>query len=193
MEFLLLGKLYEVVNITFLNNGAKVAVSFLGDDGASLVIMTQERFSVNCTMKGTRIWNMTKVEYEAKHGKPKSNTTITGNSSAHKRAVEIALNLGCLVPDAVLADYPELKLQEKKMKTTEPYKNWTNRDTWECFNLLTSYEDVYCRALENKADELALEALTLKALERSGADIEYLMFHQINWTEIMERLEKMGY
>jgi hypothetical protein len=59
------------------------------------------------------LWKMTKAEYEAKHGKPKTkgpgSTTATGGFSSHKSAVEIALSRGLPVPDKVLADYPDLK------------------------------------------------------------------------------------
>lgn len=64
------------------------------------------------------IWQMTKAEYEKKHGKERGNTTVTGGFSSHKSAVETALNRGKKVPAAVLADYPDLKesLDEGAMK-----------------------------------------------------------------------------
>lgn len=54
------------------------------------------------------IWKITKSEYEKKFGKPKKNTTVTGGFSAHKSAVETALNQGEKVPKEVLKDYPDL-------------------------------------------------------------------------------------
>ncbi len=56
-----------------------------------------------------QLWSMTKAEYEAKYGTPKKNTTATGKFSAHKSAVQIALNQGKPVPSEVLKDYPDLK------------------------------------------------------------------------------------
>jgi hypothetical protein len=53
-------------------------------------------------------WQMTKAEYEIKFGVPRGNSTVTGNFSKHKSAVEIALNRGLPVPAEVLKDYPEL-------------------------------------------------------------------------------------
>lgn len=55
-----------------------------------------------------QLWQMTKAEYEAKYGGPKSNSTVTGNFSKHKSAIEIAINRGLKVPEEVLKDYPEL-------------------------------------------------------------------------------------
>lgn len=60
------------------------------------------------TEEKKELWKMTKAEYEKEHGKPKSNTTATGGFSAHKSAVEVAMNQGKPVPKEVLADYPEL-------------------------------------------------------------------------------------
>ena len=60
---------------------------------------------------------MTKAEYEAKYSKVK-NTTVTGGFSAHKSAVETAINQGKPVPAKVLKDYPELKGSENTMDTT---------------------------------------------------------------------------
>ncbi|RYZ91961.1 MAG: hypothetical protein EOP06_05675 [Proteobacteria bacterium] len=57
----------------------------------------------------TQPWQMTKAQYEAKYGKPRGNSTVTGRFSKHKSAVEIALNRGFRVPDEVLNDYPDLK------------------------------------------------------------------------------------
>lgn len=53
-------------------------------------------------------WQMTKAEYEVKFGTPRGNSTVTGNFSKHKSAVEIALNRGLPVPSEVLKDYPDL-------------------------------------------------------------------------------------
>ncbi len=55
------------------------------------------------------IWQMTKIEYESIYGKPRKNSTVTGNFSQHKSAVEIALNRGLNVPEEVLIDYPMLR------------------------------------------------------------------------------------
>lgn len=60
---------------------------------------------------------MTKAEYEAKYSKVK-NTTLTGGFSAHKSAVETAINQGKPVPAEVLKDYPELKGNENTMDMT---------------------------------------------------------------------------
>jgi hypothetical protein len=54
------------------------------------------------------LWQLTRAQYESLHGMPRRNTTGTGGFSAHKSAVEIALNRGLPVPENVLADYPEL-------------------------------------------------------------------------------------
>jgi len=54
------------------------------------------------------LWQMTKSEYEQRHGQLRLNTTVTGRFSPHKSAVEIALNKGLPVPQEVLADYPAL-------------------------------------------------------------------------------------
>jgi hypothetical protein len=51
-------------------------------------------------------WQMTKAEYEAIHGSPRGNSTVTGYFSRHRDAV--ALNRGLPVPEEVLKDYPEL-------------------------------------------------------------------------------------
>ena len=59
-------------------------------------------------LEALEIWKMTKAEYEKKFGKPKKNTTVTGGFSAHKNAVEIALNQGKSVPKEVLKDYPDI-------------------------------------------------------------------------------------
>jgi hypothetical protein len=56
-----------------------------------------------------QLWQITKAEYEAKHGAPRGNSTVTGSFSRHKSAVEIALNRGMKVPDEVLKDYPDLR------------------------------------------------------------------------------------
>lgn len=53
-------------------------------------------------------WQMTRAEYESKFGAPRGNSTVTGNFSKHKSAVEIALNRGLPVPSEVLKDYPDL-------------------------------------------------------------------------------------
>ena len=53
-------------------------------------------------------WQMTKAEYEIKFGAPRGNSTVTGNFSNHKSAVEIALNRGLPVSAEVLKDYPDL-------------------------------------------------------------------------------------
>ncbi|TVQ79822.1 MAG: hypothetical protein EA369_04045 [Bradymonadales bacterium] len=53
-------------------------------------------------------WQMTKAEYETVYGVPRGNSTVTGNFSKHKSAVEIALNRGLQVPPEVLKDYPDL-------------------------------------------------------------------------------------
>lgn len=55
-----------------------------------------------------QLWQMTKAEYENKHGGSRGNSTVTGNFSKHKSSVEIALNRGLKVPDEVLKDYPDL-------------------------------------------------------------------------------------
>ncbi len=53
-------------------------------------------------------WQMTRAEYESTFGAPRGNSTVTGNFSKHKSAVEIALNRGLPVPAEVLKDYPDL-------------------------------------------------------------------------------------
>ena len=53
-------------------------------------------------------WQMTKAEYEIEFGAPRGNSTVTGNFSKHKSAVEIAINRGLPVPQEVLKDYPDL-------------------------------------------------------------------------------------
>lgn len=57
---------------------------------------------------------MTRAEYEAKHGKARKNTTVTGGFHPHASAVETALNQGKRVPDHVLKDYPHLKQEDLK-------------------------------------------------------------------------------
>ena len=54
------------------------------------------------------LWQMTRAEYDAKHGKPKKNNTVTGGFHPHASAVETAVNRGHPVPQHVLADYPHL-------------------------------------------------------------------------------------
>jgi hypothetical protein len=68
-----------------------------------------KKIESNYQILATELWQMTKQEYEQKHGKPKANTTKTGGFSAHKSAVEVALNKGLPVPEKVLKDYPDLQ------------------------------------------------------------------------------------
>lgn len=66
---------------------------------------------VNASPENTpskELWQMTRAEYEALHGRLRTNTTVTGRFSPHKNAVETALNRGLPVPKEVLADYPSL-------------------------------------------------------------------------------------
>lgn len=56
-----------------------------------------------------QIWEMTKAEYESIYGKPARNSTVTGSFSRHKNAVEVALNRGLSVPEAVLREYDLLE------------------------------------------------------------------------------------
>lgn len=55
------------------------------------------------------LYQMTRAEYQEKHGKPRKNTTVTGGFDAHKDAVETAMNKGDYVTDEILSDYPEFK------------------------------------------------------------------------------------
>jgi hypothetical protein len=81
--------------------------------------LTKNRYSSQWRAENAEeLWKMTKAEYEAKHGKPKTKgpgaTTGTGGFSSHKSAVEIALVRGLPVPDRVVDDYPDLKREYKK-------------------------------------------------------------------------------
>lgn len=69
------------------------------------IINEQERLSERIEKQP---WQMTRAEYETKFGAPRGNSTVTGNFSKHKSAVEIALNRGMKVPAEVLKDYPDL-------------------------------------------------------------------------------------
>lgn len=54
--------------------------------------------------------------------------------------------------------------------------------------MLTSFEDIYHESTRARRDKDNLEALLLEALQRANADIEHIMFHKINWSELMEAL-----
>ena len=56
-----------------------------------------------------KIWELTKYEYDQLYGVSTGKSTVSGSFSPHKSAVEIALNSGHIVPQAVLADYPDLQ------------------------------------------------------------------------------------
>lgn len=69
----------------------------------------------------------------------------------------------------------------------ESYNGWTNWDTWEAYNLITSYEDLFNQAIASP-DMDTLEALLYEALHRCNSDIEHLMFHRICWNELAKHL-----
>lgn len=60
------------------------------------------------------IHEMTRKEFEDKHGKSGKKSTVTGGFHPHESAVETALNQGKTIPEHVLKDYPHLKPINKK-------------------------------------------------------------------------------
>lgn len=67
------------------------------------------------------------------------------------------------------------------------YNGWTNWDTWEAFNWLTSDEDIYNEAIR-RAESGADDLLALIDEELQGKDID---FDEINLDELQEAfLEK---
>jgi hypothetical protein len=60
------------------------------------------------------------------------------------------------------------------------YNGWANWDTWEAYNLITSYEDIYRLAVSDSSYD-SLEALLFDALDRSNADIEHIMFSLVDF------------
>ena len=73
--------------------------------------------------KPKQLHEMTRKEYEEKHGKARKNTTVTDGFHPHKSAVETALNQGKNIPEHVLADYPDLKKAAPKGVSEEKYKS----------------------------------------------------------------------
>lgn len=71
--------------------------------------------------------------------------------------------------------------------TKQRHNGWSNWDTWEAYNMLTSFEDIYLDVANNNR-LYNLEYCLVHALERAGADIEHIAFHRVNWCELARHL-----
>lgn len=72
--------------------------------------------------------------------------------------------------------------------TDTKHNGWTNWDTWEAYNILTSTETLYNDAKEDATQE-NLEMMLFHYTERF-CDIEHLAFHAINWSELINAFKK---
>lgn len=64
---------------------------------------------------------------------------------------------------------------------------WTNWDTWETYNLLTSYEDIYLQAQRSPSLNNLLVCL-YAALSRTWAPRNHIAFNNINWNSVRSQL-----
>lgn len=70
----------------------------------------------------------------------------------------------------------------------EKHNGWTNWETWEAYNMLTSFEDTYAYAREFKSNPKALRMLTIAALEKCGCFENHIAWEKVNWREIKIQL-----
>ncbi len=61
---------------------------------------------------------------------------------------------------------------------------WSNYETWEAFNMITSYEETYLKASEM----VDLRAVLIEALEIAGADKDHLDVSKVDFKELREAL-----
>jgi hypothetical protein len=61
---------------------------------------------------------------------------------------------------------------------------WSNYETWEAFNMVTSYEETYLKASEM----VDLKAVLIEALETAGVDEDHLDISKVDFTELKEAL-----
>jgi hypothetical protein len=61
---------------------------------------------------------------------------------------------------------------------------WSNYETWEAFNMITSYEETYLKASEM----VDLRAVLIEALEIAGADKDHLDVSKVDFKELKEAL-----
>jgi hypothetical protein len=61
---------------------------------------------------------------------------------------------------------------------------WSNYETWEAFNMITSYEETYLKA----SDMADLKAVLIEALEIAGADKDHLDVSKVDFKELKEAL-----
>ena len=63
---------------------------------------------------------------------------------------------------------------------------WKNWETWEAFNIVTSYEETYLRSFET-AD---LGKVLAEALELSGVDNDHIDISMVDFKELRKALEQ---
>jgi len=81
------------------------------------------------------------------------------------------------------------KLIKNVTKDIKTYNGWTNWDTWESYNMLSSNEYVYTECeRDNSIDNL--EFNLLKVLDTMSVDIEHIMFSRVNWTELQDAFKR---
>jgi hypothetical protein len=62
---------------------------------------------------------------------------------------------------------------------------WKNWETWEAFNMVTSYEETYLRSFET-AD---LDKVLAEALELSGVDKDHIDISMVDFKELRKALK----
>jgi hypothetical protein len=67
------------------------------------------------------------------------------------------------------------------------FNNWTNVDTWKAWVILSNDEGIYRQVV----DDPSAENIECRLFEASESyDIETIMFHKINWSELVEQFKR---
>lgn len=61
---------------------------------------------------------------------------------------------------------------------------WTNWETWEAYNMITSYEETYVKAMNHED----LKQVLKEALEIADVDKTHLDFKKVNFKEILAKV-----
>lgn len=77
-------------------------------------------------------------------------------------------------------------------QSSTSYNGWSNWDTWEAFNLLTSDEEIYKIARFSGSNK-TLTDLIFESLSKAGLDgfdaVNHINVSKVNFTEIKDALE----
>lgn len=69
---------------------------------------------------------------------------------------------------------------------------WKNWETWESFNLVTSFEDLYFELFDDlETTEKQVLRVLKKAVKRTGQDENYIDFNKVDFTEITNNLNEV--